>query len=173
MSRLFAAAICLLTIGCSSIPVDPAAWPAGLPPRAYYESAWESSGENREIETFEEYLVWVGRFYKGTPVSLGWSGVSEKLLADLEPDEARILAPRLACLGQTVSAEWAKDNAYRRVGTDLLRLWVRVLVQAKGQGKALVATDRLLDDAVALIRGELEPGEISADRYHDATTAGP
>ena len=173
MSRLFAALFCLGAIGCGSIPVEPAAWPAGLPPRAYYESAWETSGENREIETFEEYLTWVGRFYKGTPVSLGWTGVSEKVLADLDAEEARILAPRLACLGQTVSAEWAKDNAYRRVGTELLRLWVRVLVQAKGAGKALEATDRLLADTVALIRGELEPSSISADRYRDTTTAGP
>jgi hypothetical protein len=173
MSRLLVASFCLITVGCGSIPVEPAGWPAGLPPRAYYESAWEASGENREIETFEEYLTWVGRFYKGTPVSLGWTGVSEKVLADLEPEEARILAPRLACLGQTVSAEWAKDNEYRRVSTEVLRLWVRVLVQAKGHGKALVATDWLLSDTVALIRGELEPAAISADRYHDATTAGP
>jgi len=172
MHRLAIAVLCLSAAGCVTIPADPASWPQGFPPRAYYQAIWEADGENQEIQSFEEYLTWVGRFYLGTPVSPGWQGIQEKLLADLEIDEVRLLAPRLSCLGQTVSCEWAKDNLTRRLNTPMLRTWVRFLSQAKGQGKAIQAVDRLLIDVAALVRGELEPETISLERYRDLIASG-
>ena len=174
MSRLAVASFCLAAVGCASVSVEPASWPAGLPPRAYYESTWEAASKDRPAEPFEQYLAWVVRFYRGAGLVPGWTSLQEKLTAGLEPDEAGLLAPRLSCLAQTISAEWARPNEQRRVSSEMLRTWGRFLQQAKGQGKAIAAADRVLADVTAPPRGELEPAAISADRYRDTiATAGP
>lgn len=158
----------LPTAGCASVPVVSNEWPPAMPPRGYYELVWEGDAGNREVEPLEEYLAWVVRFYRGSLVAPGWGPSQERLAAGLDASDAMLLAPRLACLGQLVSAEWAKHNERRRITTEMLRTWSRVMAQAKEQGRAIAAVDRLIGDVTALLRGELEPAAIRAERYQEA-----
>lgn len=167
MSRLAVLSLCLITVGCASASAASDPWPSGLPPRGFYEAVWEGDPKNREVEPLEEYVTWVVRFYRGSLLAPGWGASQEKLVAGLEADDQLLLAAKLACLGQMVSAEWAKHNERRRITTEMLRTWSRVLVQAKGQGHALASVDRLIVDVSALLKGELEPAAISADRYRE------
>ena len=141
--RRFAAIFVLSALGCAA-PSTGAPWPPDLPPLAFYEAFWEADPRNAEIQPLPEYLWQVRSFYNGSLIAPGWRRAQAGLLKDLDPAERARLEPKLARLGQFLSAEWSKDNAVRRVDSARLMAVARETRQARRDGGLLETADRLL-----------------------------
>jgi hypothetical protein len=128
-------------------------WPGDLPARPYYEAAWRADEANAARQPLSDYLRFVCDFYNGSLLAPGWRLAQASLLRDADPRERVILEPKAACLGQILSAEWAKDNAVRRVDSQRIVAIAREIRRAAG-GSALQETlDRLLHEAALWVAG--------------------
>jgi hypothetical protein len=164
--RAFIFGWCLAAGGC----VAPQAlgrddWPSGIPPRSYYERVWEADTMNREIQTREQYLEWVTGFYAGSWLAAGWTRRQADLIAPLEARDLRLAEPELRFLGQLLSSEWAKDNRTRRVNSDLLALWGGVMAEGRAHGRFLETLNLITADARGVLSGEIDPADITRQRY--------
>src|SRR5439155_6428783 len=94
---------------------------------------------NRAKQSEKEYLDWVRRFYDGQrfPPIAGWSQ-READLGKRCPGARALLAE----VGRALAAEWAKDNAVRRVSTSDLQAWGRRFESAAKDEASLVAALR-------------------------------
>ncbi len=63
------------------------------------------------------YFGWIETFYRGNFFTKGWTQYATELLSRVAEDIRPRLAVKINRLGQTISAEWAKENAYRRIYT--------------------------------------------------------
>lgn len=152
--------------GCAAVAIDRAEpWPEGIPPRAYYERVWESDPRLRQLQPREQYLAWVLRFYSGGFLVPGWTRRQAEIVADLDPERARLAEPDLAQLGQLISSEWSKDDSIRRISSKTLALWGRVLGEARDADRLTPALDRIRADVRDLVQGALEPSSITLSRY--------
>jgi hypothetical protein len=167
MKRLIFTLPLLALAACTSVPTDAAAWPAGVPARDYYERAYDADPANAAVQTKEDYLSWVGKFYFGNGLVAGWFKTSSDISKDLEPRQRVLVEPKLAYLGQLISSEWSKHNKTRRVTSEMLQLWGSVMTKAKSEKRIEPAIDRLLDDARGLVTGEVEKKAIRTTRYKD------
>lgn len=161
----------LTLAGCAVPSVEEPDWPRDIPMRAYYIRVYEADPDNQTRQTLEDYLVWVRRFYDGYSVAPGWRRSEVQLMKGLTEEQVRLLAPRLAYLGHIMSSEWAKHNEGRNIETNMLSLWGRVMLKAKKDEQLDATLDRLTEDVIALIRGELDPKEITSKRYEPAAHA--
>jgi hypothetical protein len=139
-----------LATGCAGAapPIasaDPA-WPAELPPRAYFEQVWLADPANGAVQPLADYLGHVQSFYAGSLLAPGWKRASRDFLRDAGPADLAALEPKLACLGQIAAGEWAKDNAGSRVPSASLLAWARDLKRARADGRLHEEVDRLLRD---------------------------
>jgi hypothetical protein len=149
MHRFAVAAACLAA-GCTSAAqptasADPA-WPAELPPRAYFEQVWQADPANGAVQPLADYLGHVQSFYAGSLLATGWRRASRDFLRDVSPPDLASLEPKLACLGQIAAAEWAKDGACSRLPSTALLAWARDLKRARADGRLHEEVDRLLRD---------------------------
>src|SRR5688500_5857212 len=101
-----------LLASCASRSPEPA-WPEGMPPRAQFSAEWQRSGPNQELQSEEEYLLWVTRFYTGYNAVPGWLAMTRQVLPRVPDAEREAISARLFELGGRIGAEWAKDNAVR------------------------------------------------------------
>ena len=108
---------------------------------AFFKHAYEKDKANAAKQSFKEYMDWVHTFYEGKrfpPVS-GWRGREVEILSKL-PDHARArVAEPLAHVGRILAAEWAKDNAVRKVSTSDLQTWGGRFKDAAKDADALLA----------------------------------
>ncbi len=63
------------------------------------------------------YFRWIQTFYRGNIFTKGWTQYATQLLSRVAEDARPRLGGKLNLLGQTISAEWAKENEYRRIYT--------------------------------------------------------
>ena len=63
------------------------------------------------------YFHWIQTFYRGNVLTKGWTQYATQLLSRVAENARPRLAAKLNVLGQTIAAEWAKENAYRRIYT--------------------------------------------------------
>lgn len=94
---------------------------------AFFRARYEADAGNRAKQSWKEYREWIDTFYKGKrfPPVPGWAAREEEILGKLPADaRARMQAP-LSEVGRLLAAEWAKDNAVRKVGTGDLQAWGR------------------------------------------------
>ncbi|HLE96178.1 MAG TPA: hypothetical protein VI997_02305 [Candidatus Thermoplasmatota archaeon] len=99
---------------------------------APFRAAYERDATNRAKQAWDEYAKWIRTFYEGKafPPVPGWTKRERDILAAL-PDAARPQAARLLDeLGRRMAAEWAKDNAVRKVSTGDLQAWGSALEKA-------------------------------------------
>jgi len=167
MRRLIHALPLAALAACTSVPIDAAAWPPGVPARDYYERAYEADPSNAAVQTKDDYLSWVGKFYFGNGLVGGWHKTSADLAKDLEPRQRVLVEPKLSYLGQLISSEWSKHNKTRRVTSEMLQLWGSVMTKAKAEKRIEPAIDRLLEDARGLVNGDVEKKAIRTSRYKD------
>ena len=105
MNRMLALVLALPIAGCASAPMEPEAWPAGIPSRSYYEKSYASDESNKTAQEFSQYLTWVFRFYHGYSIAEGWKKSEAKLLDGVAPLENVMLQPKLTYLGMLMSSE--------------------------------------------------------------------
>jgi hypothetical protein len=151
--------------GCAGPAVVEDHWPAQLPPRAYYERIWQEDEANQTLQNLPTYLGWVVSFYRGSLLASGWTKTETELLAGLAPADYALVAPKVRCLGELISGEWAKDNRCRRIGSPMLVTWGRAMTEGKNQGRIEPLLDRILADVRGLLRLEVDESQISRARY--------
>ncbi len=151
--------------GCAVARPHDDDWPAGQPPKHHFTRSWESDAENAKLQTLEQYLHWVRKFYEGTPIAPGWTAASRRLLEN-RPEEARSrIKPRLAELGALICADWAKDNRRRRIDNRMLAVWGAAMRNAGPTGRVEAALDLIAADARAVREGTLPPEQVTSERY--------
>jgi hypothetical protein len=115
---------------------------------AHYRAAYEADAANRAKQSWSEYWGWVKRFYEGQsfPPVAGW----RKREADLARQHAARpdVAQAVRRVGQTLAAEWAKDNSVRKVSTSDLQSWGKRLGDASRDPEALLAALKAVEDEV-------------------------
>lgn len=149
--------------GCMSVP---APWPNTLPPLNYFQTNWTNDAANRQIQSEEEYLLWVQRFYEGFNTVPGWLSLEEQVLARLPADEHANAAEQLAELGVKISGEWAKDNSVRRIDTSTVATWRDALQEALSRMEFNSYLMLLNQDIAGLLGGDLTTDDITFERYY-------
>jgi len=141
-------------------------WPAGIPPRALFEAEWRNSPDNRPLQSREEYLLWVTRFYTGYGAVPGWLSMTAQVLQRIPSVEHDAIEARLLELGGRIGAEWAKDNSVRLLSTRSAGVWRDALLEALARNELNAYLDRLAADVEALLAGELHNDAIRFERYY-------
>jgi hypothetical protein len=162
--------LCSLLAACATAPgLRRADWPAQIPPRAFFVKVYAADEALQGRQSLEEYLSWVVRFYSGTALyPRGWSDlVAEQVAAETDADTAMRRRTQLQRLGREIAAEWAKDNALRRVDTRHLVIWGEAARRAIREGNVEQTLSSIEQDLEQLMSGVLEADAITAARYHE------
>jgi hypothetical protein len=141
-------------------------WPAGIPPRALFEAEWRSSPDNHPLQSQDEYLLWVTRFYLGYGAVPGWLTMTAQVLQRIPESQHDAIEARLLELGGRIGGEWAKDNSVRLLSTRSAGVWRDVLLEALARNELDAYLDRLSTDVDALLSGALHNDEIRFERYY-------
>lgn len=112
---------------------------------AWFRAHYEADAQNKAKQSWKEYLDWVRTFYEGKrfPPVAGWADREKDLVAKAPAQRERIVA-----IGRALAAEWAKDNAVRKVSTSDLQGWGKRFTDAAKRGDGL-------DTALAEVEEEL------------------
>ena len=115
------------------------------------------------------YFGWIQTFYRGNIFTKGWTRYAEQLLSRVAEDTRPRLAGKINLLGQTISAEWAKENGYRRIYTrrdqgypnmqDLLDRMNEVMQRETGNGGVVEA---FLDTAQRVAEKAIRGDDLNA-----------
>ncbi len=154
-----------LLAGCMTRAPEPE-WPAGIPPRSFFIAEWRESANNRPLQSRDEYLLWVARFYTGYGAVPGWLTMTSGVIQRLPSAEHDAIESRLYELGGRIGAEWAKDNSVRRLSTRSAGVWRDALLEAFRRNELTAYLDRLSADVDALLAGRLQNDVISFQRYY-------
>lgn len=165
-ARQYAAAVFFLFL--SACAVQPLDWPENLPSRAFFEEAYTADLANQPLQSRREYLEWIKSFYTGTLIyPTGWFDVQERVIATAAPENAELLSPRIAMLGQLIAAEWAKENSGRVIDNRLLALWGATLQAATPGQQRLEVFELVESDVRRLLERELSKTSIADSRYDE------
>jgi hypothetical protein len=159
-------AILYLLIAISSCASAPGSWPDILPPLNNFQANWSNDTANQQIQSQEEYLLWVRRFYEGFNTVPGWLDLEKQVLARLPQDEQAEAAEKLAVLGITIGGEWAKDNSVRRIDTSTVATWRDALQESLSRMELSSYLMLLNQDIAALLNGSLTTDDITFERYY-------
>jgi hypothetical protein len=121
---------------------------------------------NQEIQSEDEYLLWVQRFYEGFNTVPGWFDLTRQVLARVPAAEQAAVSAQLAALGVTIGGEWAKDNSVRRIDTSTVATWRDALQEALSRMELNAYLMRLNDDIAGLLAGTLTSDDITFERYY-------
>ena len=162
-SHQFVLLALLVASGCAVAPVQ---WPAELPPVDYFRDYWQADEQNRQLQDEDDYLLWVQRFYLGYNMVPGWLAMTDQVRERLPPSEHAAVTARLNGLGRRIGAEWAKDNAVRKLNTGTAATWRDALLESLSRDDLYAYLDRLDQDVDALLSGTLSREDIRFERYY-------
>jgi hypothetical protein len=167
--RLSQALACLfLLMACTITRFEADVWPDSVPARDYFDVVYAADEDNQAVQSREEYLLWVLRFYEGWELyGRGWKHVTEDVLRDVDdPNEYRELADRLADVGLLIAAEWSKKSERRRIRTPQLSVWGNTLLEAVERGEQSQILIEIQEDIDDLFNHRLLLSDITRDRYY-------
>jgi hypothetical protein len=164
--RVLCVLLLSLVLSACAQRFDMAAWPADMPPRDHFLRLYAADVPNQALQTRQQYLEWVVRFYEGSEfMALGWNAITESVLVDLAKAPRAQLSRQLDALGQAISGEWAKDNQVRRIDTAMLSLWGGVMQADFAPDYRLAAVAMIRQDVVELLSARLAPEHVDEQRY--------
>ena len=165
---LIALGLLLFFTACTTQSVVKRQWPEGIPAREYFESIYYADEENRAIQTVDEYLLWVVRYYQGWELyRRGWVDVTSDLVEQIdEPDIAKSVEDKMNKIGQSVAGEWAKKSKTRKIYTRHVAIWGNALVESLNRGEELKLIEIVADDVNGLLANRVPVDAITADRYY-------
>ncbi|MEM1402696.1 MAG: hypothetical protein AAGG55_05145 [Pseudomonadota bacterium] len=167
---LRASLLMLLLSGCVNVRDDLAQnWPDDIPPHSFFVEAYQADPENHEFQTQEKYLYWVRAFYEGTTLyPRGWYDLTDGILAQTEDSErAAQLQEELYLLGRNIATEWSKSNRVNLIKSGNLAVWGVAAERAGKEGNVDETLAKITTDVEKLLAEELNPGAITASRYHE------
>lgn len=163
---LIAFCLAALCVSCSTTQLAQRDWPEQLPEREYYVALYEEDKGNQGVQTQDEYLKWVIRFYRGWALSpYSWDWLVSNALEQAAPGDREQLGELLASIGWRVSGEWAKDSKYRNINSSNLMTWGDALKLALRRGEYMDLVQRISVDVDSMLAYELHADAISFDRY--------
>lgn len=150
-------------------------WPETMPPRSYFAQQYEADEINKKIQTQQEYMTWIVRFYNGWELyGRGWTKMTNELLSQIEdPNEAKEIEPKVARIGRLVSAEWAKKSDTRTIYLRQVSIWGNALLESLDRDQALELVNKVNQDVDDLLAHRIKPAVITADRYFAADEDDP
>ena len=165
-ARLACCALLAVLTACASLAPE-SSWPEGAAPRGYFEQAYREDAENRELQTEEEYLYWVSRFYLGLAMFPGWLDISDEVLAEVNDAEQDDVRRELYELGEVIAAEWSKHKRVHRISNSAVAAWGQAAPEAQRQGDIEGFMQRLRSDVDGLLAGSIDSREITPERYYE------
>ncbi len=173
LTRLNGIAGSLLLIvltGCSLFQPDisQSGWPEGIPPRAEFEALYAADERNQKVQSEDEYLTWVNRFYEGWHLyPEGWSDLVPEILEDVEdPQERARLEAELYDAGRFIASEWSKDVDTRKVRTQQLSVWGNAMREAVARDEIREMVEQIARDVDRLESQHLSYSDITSSRYY-------
>lgn len=161
----------LFVSGCAFWKTDISreSWPEKAPPRSDFEAEYAADEANQAVQTEEEYLLWVKRFYTGWRLyANGWNDLVPEVLSEVkDPDLKAELEAELYEMGQDISSEWAKETEERRVHTRHLSVWGNAMRDAIASGETKEMIEQISRDVDQLMDHVLTVGDITASRYQE------
>jgi hypothetical protein len=158
--------LCALLLTACALRPPALVWPEGIPPQSVFRAEWRQTPANQSLQSEDNYLLWVTRFYEGFSGVPGWLDMTEQVLERLPASEHEWVAARLLELGGRIGREWAKDNAVRVLNTRSAAVWRDALLEALARDELEAYLDRLSQDVDALLAGELTNDLIRFERYY-------
>jgi len=170
LTRLITIAILASSLfACSSNKIvrQADAWPADMPTRAYFLKVYDADETNKKIQTQDEYLTWIVRFYSGWELyRRGWIKMTNELVDQVEDktqvDEVRYKVERI---GRLVSGEWAKKSDTRTIYLRHVSIWGNALLESLDRDQALPLINRVNQDVDDLLAHRIHADVITAERY--------
>lgn len=153
---------------CTIFQTLEANWPANVPPRGYFVDVYRQDALNADIQTQDQYLTWVTRFYQGWVLyPRGWNSVTEELLARIEDEDTYgEVKDKMASLGLVICGEWAKNNKTRLINTRHVSIWGHALHKSLENNEILALFERVNTDIEDLLSGKIAANQIAEDRYY-------
>lgn len=165
MNRIFHLLLLAPLLSTCATSIAPEDWPEQAAPHRYFVTAYQEDERNGELQDQDDYLLWVKRFYTGRPGIMGWREITDAVVADMNREQQQTVDRIAETLGRRIAAEWAKDNATRRIDTAMLSLWGSIMVGAVSPEDRLAAMRAIDRDSRALLDGDLRAGQITEQRY--------
>jgi len=160
--------IATLISACSSHKIVDKPWPQEMPSRSYFTKIYNADKENKLIQTEEDYLKWIVRFYNGWELyRRGWIKMTDELMAQVDnPAEAEEIKFKIDRIGRLVSGEWAKKSEARTIYLRHVSIWGNSLLESLDRGEPLPLINRINQDVDDLLAHKIHPDTITADRYY-------
>lgn len=170
LSRLLALVILAGSLfACSSNKMvkQADAWPSAMPSRAYFLKVYEADKVNKQIQTEEEYLTWIVRFYSGWELyRRGWIKMTDELVAQMkDPTQVDEIRYKIDRIGRLVSGEWAKKSDTRTIYLRHVSVWGNALLESLDRDQALPLINRVNQDVDDLLAHRINSDVITAERY--------
>lgn len=161
-----------LVSGCTHLKDQ---WPDQVPSRTQFVKTYNNDLSNKNIQTQEEYLLWIQRFYLGWEIyKRGWLKMTNELLVEVDdPKQKKIIEKKMKDLGLKISREWAKKTKQRRIYTRHVAIWGNALLESLDKGESMLLIDKVNDDVNALLDHKIEPKIITANRYYQQDENNP
>ena len=141
-------------------------WPGDIPTLSHYQSLYSHDTANQKVQTQEDYLTWIVRFYKGwAGFARGWQDVSDELIASVENSRKDPVSKKLAVLGKEVSGEWAKKSDQRLIYTKTLSIWGNALSESIYHDNVEPVVDMISVDVDLMMSQKLQAESITLQRY--------
>lgn len=139
-----------------------------MPSRQAFEQLYEADVQNQTLQSKQEYLTWVIRFYKGWDIlPLGWEAIQGAVMAGIDEDHRSVSKAKLTYLGRLIANDWAKHNSVRHIDTKMLSVWGDVIQAAMEQGKGSATIDQITQDVLDLLRETLARQAVQTKRYQE------
>lgn len=170
LTRLMAVLILVSSLfACTSNKIVRQAdsWPSDMPSRAYFLNIYEADETNKKLQTKEEYLTWIVRFYSGWELyRRGWIKMTNELVAQVEdPNQVKEIRYKVDRIGRLVSGEWAKKADTRTIYLRHVSIWGNALLESLDRNEALPLVNRVNQDVDDLLAHRIEADIITAERY--------
>lgn len=164
--------ILILTIsflwGCSTSAARPVAWSESLPSQAWFTTQYAQDQRNAQLQSLEQYLTWVQRFYQGWEIyPTGWNQINQNLTANfVDPALKNELQTKLQRLSKAIAAEWAKDNRVRRITTRHVAIWGSALQKSAERAEIPQILGRVETDVDNLLNNRMAADVITENRFY-------
>ncbi len=164
--KIIVAVLLISLAGCASYYKMQMEWSEDLPPIDIFLEAYESDPANQQLQSLEEYLVWVKRFYQGWVVyNNGWLQMSDDLTSQMPANQRPLVRQRIAGIGLSIAPEWAKEKPDRYIFTNMVAVWGEALLEALERDEVLAYMDAVERDLQLLKAGQVGRQDISMQRY--------
>jgi hypothetical protein len=150
-------------------------WPSDMPPKRIFIQSYEADASNNTIQTEDEYMLWIVRFYKGWELyRRGWLKMTDELLEQLpNPDETEEVKDKIYHMGIAISAEWAKKSATRTIYLRHVYVWGNALLESIERNDCLNLINKINQDIDDLLEHRIEKDTITAERYYPVDPDNP